>query len=177
MFGFISTEFVTRPNKLARTSASPHPLAENGRSLEPCQNSAAFALPVTQQQPPMDIKVERSDDKQRPPMKIKVDGKINGTVVVPSTQSSREKTARKSDAPAKQPHPDTKYLGQVISVPKVDEWSDFDDQEWLFDSSTRKPEVKLSDIDETIDETPQVWARALWLEPVDVYALPYVIPH
>ncbi|XP_021745900.1 zinc finger CCCH domain-containing protein 13-like [Chenopodium quinoa] len=179
----IYDEFVTRPNKLARTTASPHPLTENGRSLEPCQNSAAFA-PVTQR-PPTNSIVEHNlshDDTQRPAMKIKVDGKeckINGTVAEPSTQSSRETTAkaeRKSVAPTKPPHPDTKYLDQVLSVPKLDEWSGFDDQDWLLNSNcspTRKPEVKSSGI----NEMPQVWARALWLEPVDVYALPYVIPH
>ncbi|KMT14832.1 hypothetical protein BVRB_3g065560 [Beta vulgaris subsp. vulgaris] len=176
-------ELVTGPNKMARTTTSPHQLTENGRILEPCQNSAAFA-PATQR-PPVNIKGERNlphDDTQRPPMKIKMDGKeckINGTIVDPCTQSSRETTAkaeRKSDAPAKPPHPDTKYLGQVLVVPKLDEWSDLVDQEWLFNSnssSTRRPDVKLSGI----DETPQVWERALWLEPVDIHALPYVIPH
>ncbi|KAL2923301.1 ATP-dependent RNA helicase DDX55 [Bienertia sinuspersici] len=178
-------ELVTGPNiKMARTTASPHPFSENGRSLEPCQNSAASAPGITQ--PPMDTKVDRNlsfDDSQNPPMKIKVDGKdckINGTIANPFTQSSREHTAkaeRKSDAPAKPPpHPDTKYLDQVLSVPKLDELSDFEDQEWLFSSNsslTRKLEVESSGN----DEIPQVWARAMWLEPVDVYALPYVIPH
>lgn len=174
-------ELVTRPNKLART-VSPHPLSENGRSLEPCQNSAAFA-PLTQR-PTMNVKVERNlshDDTERPPMNFKVDGKeckINGTVepCIDSSQGTTGKAERKSNARAKSPHPDTRYLSQVLSVPRMAEWSDFDDQEWLFNSnssSTRKPEVKSSGI----DETPQVWASALWLDPVDVYALPYVIPH
>ena len=197
MLGFISTEHITGPNKQAR-KAPPHPLTENGRSLEPCQNSSAAFLPGTQRSPmhikvgpnmphddtlqqSMDMEMERNlthGHAQRPRMKIKVDGKeckINGTVA----ESCRETTAkveRKPDAPAKpSPHPDTKYLSQILSVPKLDE-PDYDVEEWLFNSnssSTREPEVEPSGIDETL----QVWARALWLKPIDVYALPYVIPH
>ncbi|XP_057546729.1 uncharacterized protein LOC130825491 [Amaranthus tricolor] len=132
---------------------------------------------------PMNIEVEHNlshDDAQRPRMKIKVDGKeckINGTVADPSTKPSRETTAKVERKPEKPPpHPDTKYLSQVLSVPKMEELSNSDNEEWLFNSSsslTRKPEAEPSGI----DETPQVWARALWLEPVDIYALPYVIPH
>ncbi|KAL5062110.1 hypothetical protein RYX36_023847 [Vicia faba] len=35
----------------------------------------------------------------------------------------------------KPPHPDAKYISQVISLPKENEWSDFVDQEWLFDNN------------------------------------------
>lgn len=180
------TERVTGPNKMARTTASPRPFSENGRSLEPCQNSAAIAPSPGTQRQPTDTKADHSlsqDDSQKPPMKIKVnvkECKINGTVADPCTESSRETTAkaeRKSVTPVKPPHPDTKFLNQVLSVPKMDDWSEFDDQEWLFNnssSSTKELEVKSSEVS---DPPPQVWAKALWLEPADVYALPYVIPH
>lgn len=61
-------------------------------------------------------------------------------------------------------------------MPKVDEWSDFDDQEWLFGSShsqERKPVVKSSEVGDTL----QVWAEAVHIEPADIFALPYVIPY
>lgn len=189
----IYDEHTIGPNKLARTTTSTHPTAmENGRSLEPCQNSVALA-PATQR-PPVTLKVgptrsslevgpaRSPDDTQRPtPTNIKVEAKeqkINGMISRPS--QSTTKADRKADAPpapiARPPHPDTRYLSQVLSVPKLDEWTDFDDQEWLFSSSSqtwKKPEV-VSSVD---DIAPQVWAKALWLEPVDIHALPYVIPH
>ncbi|XP_050879395.1 uncharacterized protein LOC127083187 isoform X2 [Lathyrus oleraceus] len=76
----------------------------------------------------------------------------------------------------KPPHPDTKYISQVYSVPKANEWSDFVDQEWLFDnnrSQEQKPVVKSSEVADTL----QVWAEAVHIEPADVFALPYVIPY
>ncbi|KAK9664542.1 hypothetical protein RND81_14G050000 [Saponaria officinalis] len=174
----IYDEQMTGPNKLARTTTPTHPFTENGRSLEPCQNSAASA------RPPLNIKVERTfapDETQRPPLNIEVDGKdckINDIKTVPITQSSRtiSRAERKSQVSAKPPHPDTKYLSQVLTLPKLDEWPESDDQEWLFSSNsskTRKPEVEMS----RVEEVPTVWANALWLEPVDVFALPYVILH
>ncbi|KAI8538110.1 hypothetical protein RHMOL_Rhmol09G0076900 [Rhododendron molle] len=78
------------------------------------------------------------------------------------------------EASKKPPHPDSKYLDQVLSVPKLKEWSDFDDQEWLFSSrngrSSEKPDAGSSEI-------PRVWAEALRIESADVCALPYVIPY
>lgn len=185
----IHDEHISGPNKLARTTTSTHPsVMENGRSMEACQSSAALA-PATQRLP-LTAKVDPTlapNDTQRLPqpvnMNIKVDAKerkINGMITQPSSQSTA-KAERKPDASfatARPPHPDTKYLGQILSVPKLDEWSGFDDQEWLFSSShsseTRKKPAVESSGD---DNTPQVWAKALWLEPVDIHALPYVIPH
>lgn len=80
------------------------------------------------------------------------------------------------DVSRKPPHPDSKYLSQVLSVPKMEEWSDFDDQEWLFSGSisrSEKPKVGSSGG----DEMPQVWAEALQMDSADVNALPYVIPY
>lgn len=71
----------------------------------------------------------------------------------------------------KPPHPDIKYLTHLLSVPKMTEWCDLDDQEWLFQS--KKPKVGCS----IEDEAPQVWAEAVPIESADVCALPYVIPY
>ena len=185
--GFISTEHSSGPNKLARTTTSTHPsVMENGRSMEPCQSSAGLA-PATQR-PPMTVKVDPTlapNDTQRLPVNvnIKVDAKerkINGMITQPSSQSTA-KADRKPDASfatRRPPHPDAKYLGQVLSVPKLDEWSGFDDQEWLFSSNHSSETRKKPEVDSSgVDNAPEVWAKALWLEPVEIHALPYVIPH
>ncbi|XP_074276213.1 uncharacterized protein LOC141599962 isoform X2 [Silene latifolia] len=169
------SEQMTEPNKLARTTASTHPLTET----EPCQNSAAFAS-----RPPMNTKAECTfgrDGTQRPSTNIKVEGnalKRNDTKTSPITQSSQitSKSTRKSEVSATPLHPDTKYLTQVLTVPKLDEWPEFDDQEWLFrgkSSQTRKPKVATS----CVEGEPTVWASAVWLDPVQVFALPYVLPY
>ncbi|KAI3826621.1 hypothetical protein L1987_00670 [Smallanthus sonchifolius] len=73
----------------------------------------------------------------------------------------------------KPPHPDTKYLTQILSVPKLDQWCGTDDQEWLFSSragpTSKKPPTDELDI--------QVWSEAKHIESADVCALPYVIPY
>ncbi|KAJ8561194.1 hypothetical protein K7X08_027384 [Anisodus acutangulus] len=76
---------------------------------------------------------------------------------------------------SKKPHPDSKYLNQILSVPKMDEWSGFDDQEWLFGSKStlvRKPDMCLDEVKDN-----HVWSEPLQINSADVYALPYVIPY
>ncbi|KAJ0092067.1 hypothetical protein Patl1_26071 [Pistacia atlantica] len=73
------------------------------------------------------------------------------------------------------PHPDSKYLNQILSVPKREELSKDHDLEWLIhgsDSQLQKPKV----ISPGNDEMPEVWAEAMRIESADVCALPYVIP-
>ncbi|KAK9068714.1 hypothetical protein SSX86_012829 [Deinandra increscens subsp. villosa] len=73
----------------------------------------------------------------------------------------------------KPPHPDSKYLNQILSVPKLDQWCGLDDQEWLFSKKARptfmKPSIRELEV--------QVWSEAKHIESVDVFALPYVIPY
>lgn len=81
-----------------------------------------------------------------------------------------------AEASSRPPHPDSKYLNVIYSVPKMEEWSDFDDQEWMIcsnDSQLKKPKVESS----SVEEAPQVWAEALQMESADICALPYVIPY
>ncbi|CAJ2677486.1 unnamed protein product [Trifolium pratense] len=153
------------PSKLPRPSSS-HPFKENGRILEPCQisisNSSDRSGVATSS-----AKVENKE--------CKINGFIEAQpLVVPSnkTHAATVPTIPLIEASSKPSHPDTKYLSRIYSVPKV-EWSDLDDQEWLFDRQERKPAVKSSEA----GETPQVWAEAVHIEPADVYALPYVIPY
>ncbi|KAJ1407289.1 hypothetical protein SESBI_24391 [Sesbania bispinosa] len=155
------------PNKLPRLSSS-HPFTENGRILEPCQ----ISIPNASDRPGVatSVKVENKE--------CKINGIIEARPFLASSNKTHTATLPAepiTKAPEKPPHPDTKYLSQVYSVPKV-EWSEFDDQEWLFGSSIaqeRKPVVESSEA----GEIPQVWAEALHIEPADVFALPYVIPY
>ncbi|XP_072971392.1 uncharacterized protein [Typha angustifolia] len=68
---------------------------------------------------------------------------------------------------------DSKYLRQVYSVPNMEVWSEYENEDWLFNSSnfSTKPTEKFEE-----DETFQVWAQALRIESADVFALPYVTP-
>ena len=114
------------------------------------------------------------DNKER-----KVNGIIEAQLLSISPTKHLSASAQASqidEVSVKPPHPDSKYLSQVLSVPKMEEWSDFDDQSWLFhsnESQSKKPKVGFSEI----DEAPQVWAEAQQIESADVCALPYVIPY
>ncbi|XVF37934.1 hypothetical protein REPUB_Repub20aG0054300 [Reevesia pubescens] len=164
--GFLHVNDI-KPNKLPRTSS--HPLTDNGRTLESCQ--APIPLTSDSQLAGTSLKVE---NKER---------KVNGIIepqllsVSPTKHLSASAQASQIDEVSmKPPHPDSNYLSQVLSVPKMEEWCDFDDQSWLFhsnESQSKKPKVGFSEI----DEAPQVWAEALQIESTDVCALPYVIPY
>ncbi|KAK8470770.1 hypothetical protein PHAVU_003G050800 [Phaseolus vulgaris] len=156
------------PNKFPKLSSS-HPLTKNGRTLEPWQ----ISIPNASDRPQVTtgVKVENKEGKKNEifeTQSFSVSSKKTRTDTVP--------VEFVTEASAKPSHPDSKYLGQVYSVPKVDQWSDFDDQEWLFDrnvSPKRKSVVQSSEV----EDTPQVWAGALRIESADVFALPYVIPY
>ncbi|XWS35175.1 hypothetical protein CRYUN_Cryun21dG0103400 [Craigia yunnanensis] len=165
--GFLHVNDI-KPNKLLRTTSSSHPLTDNGRTSESCQ--ATIPLNSDSQGAGTSLKV---DNKER-----KVNGIIEAQLlsVSPTKHLSASAQASQIDVSTKPPHPDFKYLSQVLSVPKMEEWSDFDNQEWLVhsnESQSKKPKVGFSEI----DEAPQVWAEALQIESADVYALPYVIPY
>ena len=157
-----------KPNKLLKTT-STHPLTDNGRTSESCQ----APIPLTSD----------SLGARTSPKVDNKEHKVNGIFeaqllsVSPTKHFSASAQASLIDGVSmKPPHPDSKYLSQVLSVPKMEEWSDFDDQEWLFhsnESQSKKTKVGFSEI----DEAPQVWAEALQIESADVCALPYVIPY
>ncbi|KAF5741292.1 putative DNA binding protein [Tripterygium wilfordii] len=140
----------------------------NGKKLEPYET--AFRLTSEKQGP---VHSQRVDVKEH---------RINGVVKDqgPDACSTRSSSAvvavhGNGDASVKPPHPDSKYLSRIFAVPKM-EWSDFDDQEWLFSSDylpSKKPKVACN----LVDRTPQVWADALKINSADVTALPYVIPY
>ncbi|XP_042966706.1 myb-like protein X [Carya illinoinensis] len=156
-----------RPHKLARTTSSSHQFSENGRILEPCQTSVLNASDRHGA-----ASNPKADDKEC---------KING-VIDQSSSDSKKSTIVTAQADqiaqvsAKPPHPDSKYLSEVYMVPKMGEWSDYDDQEWLFSSHDFQSEKsKVESLG--VEDTPQVWDEALRIESADVCALPYVIPY
>lgn len=161
------TAIDVKPSKLPRPTSS-QPCVENGRTLDPCQNSILHAT-----------------DRQGAAHNVKMDNKehkINGIIDArPSSVSPMKHTSATAQADpiaeASRPsHPDSKYLNVIYSVPKMEEWSDCDDQEWLIcsnDSQLKKPKVESS----SVEEAPLVWAEALQMASADIYALPYVIPY
>ncbi|XP_049397695.1 uncharacterized protein LOC125861849 isoform X3 [Solanum stenotomum] len=116
--------------------------------------------------------------------------RVNGTIKGQPLTMSKRKTLAQSkpkassmspgadhiaEASKRPPHPDSKYLNQILSVPKMDEWSGFYDQEWLLGSKStlvRKPDVCLDEV-----KDHQVWSEALQIDSADIFALPYVIPY
>lgn len=162
------TDNGNRPNKFQRPLSSSHPVIENGKKLETSQTGVQF---VSEKGPANN---HRADIKER---------KINGLIAAqhPNVCSMRPLSAHvptneNGEASAKPPHPDTKYLSQILSVPKMEEWSDFNDQEWLF-SSNHLQSKKPNKVSSAVDGTRQVWAEAMWIESADIAALPYVIPY
>ncbi|KAH9603669.1 hypothetical protein KSS87_009245 [Heliosperma pusillum] len=120
-------------------------------------------------------------ESAKPPLTA---GNVNGptaahgpppvTLKPPST-SGKEKRKSKSSSKPLPPHPDTKYLSQILSVPKM-EPPEFDDRDWLFEN--KRSSSKEGDCNVYYDtDGEHVWAKAVHFEFADVYALPYVIPY
>ncbi|KAA8548373.1 hypothetical protein F0562_000057 [Nyssa sinensis] len=164
--GFLHDD--VRPNKMPRPTS--HPLPENGRKLEPCQTP--ILTTSDKQGAANNLKVDNKERKRNGIIEVQPSLSISSTKPSPAiTQADQI-----AEASMKQLHPDSKYLSQVLSVPKMDEWSDFDDQEWLF-SCNDPPSKKLEVSSVGINEAPLVWAEALQIDSADVCALPYVIPY
>ncbi|XP_026387807.1 pre-mRNA-splicing factor CWC22 homolog isoform X2 [Papaver somniferum] len=166
--GFLH-ENESRPNKLLKPVLPVHPIVENGRKLEPSQ-IATQGAPEIKQGPGNNLKVDNKEHK------------VNGLTEAQPTSINSTKSSLVSShasengvASTKPPHPDAKYLSQILSIPKIEEWSDFDDQDWLFGENTQLKKPRGGSFG--VEERPQVWAEAVRIESADVCALPYVIPY
>ncbi|GFQ04284.1 hypothetical protein PHJA_002572300 [Phtheirospermum japonicum] len=176
------TENEIRPNKIQKP---PPPLQsiENGRKLEP------FPTPP-----------KPFNDKQTVPKTVRVDNKdqsiINGTLEAPkpspfkpnpppppaatrdSNDFKRAAVSKMEDlvfaeSSRRSPHPDSKYLAEVLTVPEnMSDWFDNDEQDWLFSKKVQS-KAKLVPAGEDV----RVWSEAVHIESADVCALPYVIPY
>ncbi|KAG2580138.1 hypothetical protein PVAP13_6NG319000 [Panicum virgatum] len=71
-----------------------------------------------------------------------------------------------------QPHPDTKYLNQLYSIPPAQDFSDFIDQDWLFSQDGEERKTAAFEA----AESDQVWSDAQIIDTAGVIALPYVVP-
>ncbi|KAL8120924.1 uncharacterized protein LOC141724972 [Apium graveolens] len=158
--GFLQ-EHVIRPEKLPRLSS--YPLSENRQELEPFKT----ITPFTPQKQGADKHLEVCN-------KDTTENGLTGPHQLPT--SAPQPSPAIAEASRKSPHPDMKYLSKVLSVPQVQEWSDVDDQAWLFNN--KKSLLSKSEVDPNgVNQGQQVWAEALRIESADVFALPYVIPY
>ncbi|XAR60931.1 hypothetical protein NMG60_11034476 [Bertholletia excelsa] len=150
-----------------------HKISKEGRN-----NGLMKAQPVTTycSEKPLSTSIEVKDKFEvKKPLSTPLQAKEK--VEAKKFSSTFTQAEEKVEAALKPPHPDSKYLNQILSVPEVGEWSDFDDQEWLFGGkrnnlSEEKPELGCFEV----EGTRQVWAEALRMESADIIALPYVIP-
>ncbi|KAJ4954302.1 hypothetical protein NE237_011085 [Protea cynaroides] len=157
MNGFLHGSDI-RPNKLSRSASSSPLLTENGKKVEPCQPAIQFTS--EKQGQPNNLKAEYEEHKVNGIIEAQR-GSVRSTKTLPTAQAIEN-----GETSTKRPHPDLKYLSEILSVPKMEEWSDFDDQEWLFSSDSlqlKKPNVGSS----VVEEIPQVWAEALRIESAD----------
>ncbi|RWW77636.1 hypothetical protein BHE74_00014190 [Ensete ventricosum] len=128
-----------RIDKCPRTNPSSHLCEENGRTLESSHIATVFPS-VKPEAIRCTLMVKPVDNKEH---------KINGIAEAqPSLSGLTHPVAAKKGAAGKvntSPHLDSMYLSQVYSLPKVDEWPEYDDQEWLFSSChlPQKPKSKL----------------------------------
>lgn len=163
-----SSHALTETVNLPRPISSPHPLTRNGKFLEPGQTSALF---ISDRQGSANIL--KAENKER-----KVNGIISSQPLSVPTAKSLITTVQAdqiTEVSMKAPHPDTKYLNQVLLVPKREELSKDHDLDWLINDSNSQSQ-KLKVISPGNVEKPEVWTEAMRIESADVCALPYVIP-
>lgn len=153
--------------KVNKKVLSVQPIAENGRNLE---SSQPCTFPSAEKKGA--ISKPKFDDQEI---------RINGLGLrKPDACSKRPPVATEQlkeivESNLKPPHPDAKYLTEILTVPKV-EWSDIDDLSWLFASEDQGGN-KRRRVPTELEEPKEVWAEALQLESADITALPYVIPY
>ncbi|CAN1131071.1 hypothetical protein LINPERHAP2_LOCUS6188 [Linum perenne] len=156
-----------RPSKLPRPLPTPDSAIQNGRKSEPFGTSIQLSSG----------KQEAVNGKSVEIKEHKINGFITAEQLNPS--SGRTPPAKLPAIPKKEtvklPHPDTKYLGQILSVPERVDLPDFCDQDWLFNGT--QPSKKPRRDSPVVDGTKEVWAEALRIESAEISALPYVIPY
>ncbi len=68
---------------------------------------------------------------------------------------------------------------EMLPLSQTSTWSETVDEDWLFVQRPLKTHSKpKANVDRDAQEpTTQVWAKAIYLPAVDIYALPYVVPY
>ncbi|XP_056168636.1 uncharacterized protein LOC115683435 isoform X1 [Syzygium oleosum] len=157
-------------HKLPRPTSTSHHLMENGRILDPSQTPSKFLL-------------DRWDFPDALKAEIK-ENKVNGILdTKPDPISTIHPLPEKSledllaEAAARSPHHDSKYLDELLAVPKLEELPELErDDDWLFASRRQKPKKEEGGSSKVEEETPRIWDKAVYLESADIVALPYVVP-
>ncbi|PWA77817.1 hypothetical protein CTI12_AA220490 [Artemisia annua] len=154
-----------QPNNIAArlSSPKPPPSIPNPVTQTPPRSSTSPLVPRPKPPPAVVNKVATAPP---PPTHF-------NKVAAPPMPVPKKKPPVPVEPPVKPPHPDTKYLSRILTVPKLDQWCGDDNQEWLFNSK----EGPTSKKPPTEDPQVQVWSEAKHIESVDVCALPYVIPY
>ncbi|CAI0561160.1 unnamed protein product [Linum tenue] len=156
-----------RPSKLLRPLPSSDSVIHNGRKSEPFQTAVQLAS-------------EKHEADNGYGMDIK-ERKINGLKTVEQSNSCPLRPpcanvpAAGSKEIVKSPHPDAKYLDQILSVPEGVDLPDFCNQDWLFSGIHQLKKPRRGSLE--VDGTKQVWDAAIRIESAEVSALPYVIPY
>ncbi|BBN05740.1 hypothetical protein MPTK1_3g15600 [Marchantia polymorpha subsp. ruderalis] len=138
----------TRPSSMY-SKEQHQPNGKVDRTLPPI----VLSKPVTGDSPPA-VKVEEAAPSSRP---------SNHNHHIDSNNSG-------SHRPSKLPD-----FSVCDTMPQRTSWSAIDDEEWLSPSSEQvhqKPKAKVEE-----DTPQQVWADPIYLESVEMYALPYVVPY
>ncbi|KAJ8774347.1 hypothetical protein K2173_011596 [Erythroxylum novogranatense] len=168
--GFLCANDI-KPAKLPTPVSSFPPLAEDGIILQNFQN------PV----PPISGGQGLASNPKMNVQEEKTNGTLEAQASSVSLTSKPLSTATKPlldqifKFPEEQPHQDSKFLHEVLTVPTMEQWPEFDDHEWLLQSNSTQP--KKPKADSGVGVVAQAWSEALRIESVDVYELPYVVPY
>lgn len=164
---FASEEVQTRTgNNMDDKISFCHPVVRNGKVSDEA---------VTHLSSGRDVMID--DQKVNHHNDLKINGLEEGNKTnVSSPRPSSKKVKKNGGIAAKPPHPDSKYLSQILSIPSV-ELPDMDDQEWLFSGSHNRQSDKPTSGSSQVAESKHVWSKALQIESADITALPYVIPY
>lgn len=172
----------------------PHQLTENGRKLEPFptptkpshdKHAVPNSVRVDNRERLMNGSIDShkpSPPKPKPSAATVASHQIAEASKVPRHESHSTNKALKvpniedlmAEASRRPPHPDSRYLAEVLTVPKMD-WSEHDDQDWLFRKAGPAVDHNVGSVWDMEDR--QVWSEAVHIESADVCALPYVIPY
>lgn len=155
-------------HKLNKKALSVQPVAENGRKLESCRQPRTFPSAAERKGAISKPKFDNVQEVRR----------SNGIGVRKADACSKRAAGHRKETVEnhlKPPHPDAKYLSEILSIPKV-EWSDTNELSWLYPKEDQV-ENKCTRVSTKVEEPKKVWAKALHLESADITALPYVIPY
>nr|GFA71090.1 hypothetical protein [Tanacetum cinerariifolium] len=156
-----------QPNHIAARLSSPRPPPSMPSPIIQTPPRSSTSPLVPRPKPPAAVVNKVAAAAAPPPTLF---NKVAAAAAAPPSTLINKKPPVPVKPPVKPPHPDTKYLSQILSVPKPDQWCGEDDQEWLFNRKEgKKPPAE--------DPQVQVWSEAKHIESVDAWALPYVIPY